>query len=184
MSKKRIIIICLVICGIIGFIFYKYNDYRVGKEIRHAVFCDNVRREFFGRGSAYAYDNYVNDDTDRMKNIDKIYPYTLKAMYLWRDEGIQAITQWTDEEYMRILEVAKEYETDPKYNLAIQILNNNYNVLDDSYLDENGNKVYVDFMEFYHALSDVEDFAGWEDRSICYKFKDRVDDYRDAEQIK
>ncbi len=85
---------------------------------------------------------------------------------------------------MSILELMKKNEENPEYKLALQIMNNNYNVLDDSYLDENGNKVYVDFLEFCGAISNIDDFTGEKYMSVLAEFHDRVDEYCDAERIK
>ncbi len=171
MKRRNVIIgIGILICvgAMIGYGIYKSNRC---EKIRDAYRLDCRRVEWYGNGAGYEYDAYVHGETNRLTCIDRIDPDVLEVMNLWKEQGFSAITERSQEEIdQAVIEIEQEMDEDEKrmqgrsgYDrsetslyLAIQILKNNYNVLDDSYINENGEKVYVGFDRFCDAVQDID----------------------------
>lgn len=172
-----LVIFCFLVC-IVAMVEYGQNKARKIEKLQQ-VCRENASREFwYGEGAGYAYDAYVNGQKDRMKSVENIAPEVLTVMQQWHEGGIGTLTGWNQEKINEIIaELEEKMDMDEEeakssgdtthneYNrtktdeyLAVQILKNTYNIFDDSYINQQQEKVYVDIYRFRDAVDVINGY--------------------------
>lgn len=86
-------------------------------------------------------------------------PDVLRKILIWEEEGPAGLMGWSEKDVEDIKDEIKINANETTRELCFAILDGRYSILTDSYIDENGESVDVDFEEFQKALLWIDNKA-------------------------
>ena len=117
------------------------------------------KMEYFGSCAESYYEDALGEKTTFLVNVDINNPDMVRAMYQYQAEGFGSITGWDVNFDLLKKDVATADNkglSDKTKLLAGKILNKQYNLFDDSYINDQGEKVQVEFSDFEEAIKLIE----------------------------
>ena len=108
----------------------------------------------------YKLEDFGSCGSNFQEEINKgfYHPKKVRFMYQFQENGLPSMAGWSEEE---VLELENKIESDnfeslETKNVAKQILENNYNIFEEFYINENGEKIQCTFFDFIRAISFFE----------------------------
>lgn len=149
------------------------SDYYLAKgEMEADLFQEKM--DWFGSCGEYSFLDSSGEIESMLINLDINNPDMLRAMYQYQTEGMGSITGWNYEEVNQVINDIKTADVADYFEetrvLSLKILEKKYNLFDDSYTNDMGEKIQVEFRDFREAIDFIDDYG---DSYIRHTFCDK-----------
>ena len=117
----------------------------------------NEKMKCYGSCGTYSYIDEIKGEKTGMVNIGIYNPDVVREMQRCQNEGIANVIGLSENEILSIEKnLDKKNLTPTQRYLCEQILKNEYNLFEDSYFNEQGEKVKCQFSEFSEAVDAIQ----------------------------